>query len=70
MIAPVMIPLMIVGGFDGVEPQMTFKVCDRHGRAVGVREAARLTNMSPAHVRDERLLIYTALPLKTPRKIF
>ena len=50
MIAPVMIPLMIVGGFDGVEPQMTFKVCDRHGRAVGVREAARLTNMSPAHV--------------------
>ena len=50
MIASVMIPLMIVGGFDGVEPQTTFEVYDRNGRAVGVRELARLTNMSPAHV--------------------
>ena len=48
--AMMMIPLMIVGGFDGVEPQTTFEVYDRNGRAVGIREAARLTNCSPTHV--------------------
>ena len=50
MMAMMMIPLMIVGGFDGVEPQTTFEVYDRNGRAVGIREAARLTNCSPTHV--------------------
>ena len=50
MMLSMMIPLMIVGGFDGVEPQTTFEVFDRDGRAVGVRELARQTRTSVSHV--------------------
>ena len=47
-----MIPLMIAGGFDGVEPFKlpTFDIGNANGRTVGVREASRLTGYSVAHI--------------------
>lgn len=50
MFASIVIPLMIAGGFDGVEPQGTCEIVARDGRVVGVREVARLTGYSPAHI--------------------
>jgi len=47
-----LVPLMIAGGFDGVEPHepVKYEVVAADGHTVGVRELARLTGYSPAHV--------------------
>lgn len=61
MVAPILIPLAILGGMDGVEPlRASVPLCEkpklneivirREERLAGVREIARLTGYSPAHV--------------------
>lgn len=47
-----LIPLMIVGGFDGVEPftRTPVEIIDSDGRRVSVREAARMMGSSSSHV--------------------
>lgn len=47
-----MIPLMIAGGFDGVEPfaRTPVEIIASDGRRVTVREAARMIGSSSSHV--------------------
>lgn len=66
MMSPLMIPLMIAEGFDGVEPYepVKYEVVAPDGHLVGVRELARLTGYSPAHVCYMRRGLRISRPLR------
>ena len=75
MIAPILIPLAILGGMDGVEPlRASVPLCEkpklneivirREERLAGVREIARLTGYSPAHVCYARRGVRISRPLR------
>lgn len=61
-----LVPLMIAGGFDGVEPYepVKYEVVAADGHTVGVRELARLTGYSPAHVCYTRKGLRISRPLR------
>lgn len=80
MFAPILMPLAILGGMDGVEPlRASVTLCEepklkeivirREERlggvtAAGVREIARLTGYSPAHVCYARRGVRISRPLR------
>ena len=76
MVAPILMPLAILGGMDGVEPlRASVPLCEKPNvirreerlvgaTAAGVREIARLTGYSPAHVCYARRGVRISRPLR------